>query len=355
MIHMNKMQKKLVGFCLAGIMLGSSLMTAGAASMDSLQQDLEQLQQAQQDLQEQMDNMQDEQTSLEGQLETTEQKAQELEKEKQQIEENIKQLDSQLGEAAQQLNEIAQQEKEKQQKIDDANVRLTSAQETEHKQYENMKLRIRYMYEQGSQNYIAVLLKAADASDLLNRAEYISSIYRYDRKMLEAYEEAKKQVETQKEILTNEYKQLEELQAQAEQKKASVEQLMAQKDQELQRSVANLSATRSLAQQYQEQIDYRENVISQLEAAAFDNAAQQNQTVAAINSLLSQANEANREQVEASAAQAVLQSMAELAQQKLEGYEPTVDPNSLFVWPCPSSTRITSDFGYRIHPIYGEY
>ena len=298
--------------------------------------------------------MQNEQTSLEDQLNSTEQKVSQLQQQKQEIEKNIQELDAQLGQAVQELTDLSGQEEAKQQEIQATNEQLAKAQQTERIQYENMKLRIRYMYEQGSANYLTVLLTSADASDLLSRAEYISSIYRYDRKMLDQYEKAKEAVETQQGVLAKEYQDLEQLRASAEEKKASVEQLVARKNQELQQSVQTLSATENLAQQYQEQIDYRESVIRQLEQAAQDASAQQNEAIASL-AALNNANAALQAQAEEAAARAILEKMAEEEQAKLGSYDMIVDPNSLFVWPCPSSTRITSNYGYRVHPIYGDY
>lgn len=47
-----------------------------------------------------------------------------------------------------------------------------------------MKMRIKYMYEKGDSSYLNLLLEARSLSELLNRAEYVSKISEYDRKML---------------------------------------------------------------------------------------------------------------------------------------------------------------------------
>ncbi|MCR5595111.1 MAG: C40 family peptidase [Lachnospiraceae bacterium] len=95
-------------------------------------------------------------------------------------------------------------------------------------QYESMKIRIRYMYEQGDATYISIFIEAASSlADALNKAEYVEQLYEYDRLMLEQYmatvqytkevwdrlEEEKSELETSKIELEEEQKYLEELEA----------------------------------------------------------------------------------------------------------------------------------------------
>lgn len=55
----------------------------------------------------------------------------------------------------------------------------------EEKQYENMKSRIKYMYENGSESMISMLLSADSMADLLNKAGFVQNVTEYDRDMLE--------------------------------------------------------------------------------------------------------------------------------------------------------------------------
>lgn len=52
-------------------------------------------------------------------------------------------------------------------------------------QYEMMKKRIKYMYESSSGNFLTLLLESESMADLLNRADFISTVSKYDRNMLE--------------------------------------------------------------------------------------------------------------------------------------------------------------------------
>lgn len=74
----------------------------------------------------------------------------------------------------------------KQDEIDQANADLEVAQEKEQTQYNAMKTRIQYMYENGDSNYWEAMMGATSITDLLNRVEYVSEVYDYDRKQLTA-------------------------------------------------------------------------------------------------------------------------------------------------------------------------
>ena len=46
-----------------------------------------------------------------------------------------------------------------------------------------MKKRIQYMYENGDDTFLDALVESEDISDLLNRVEYVSEVYSYDREL----------------------------------------------------------------------------------------------------------------------------------------------------------------------------
>ena len=124
------------------------------------------------------------------------------------LEEDIKYKDSQIQQA--------------QSDYDDALVR-------EKEQYEAMKKRIRYMYEKGDTEYLDVLLKVKSMSDLLNKSEYISDIYDYDRKKLEEYQQTKMEVAAYKEQLQNDKDEMEGMQIEYKGQQQTLENTIAKK------------------------------------------------------------------------------------------------------------------------------
>jgi len=71
---------------------------------------------------------------------------------------------------------------------------LKDAEAKEKQQYEDMKLRIKYMYEEGDSSFFSTLVDAKSYADLVNKAEYIQKVHDYDRKMLNKYVETKNEV-----------------------------------------------------------------------------------------------------------------------------------------------------------------
>ena len=89
---------------------------------------------------------------------------------------------------------------------------LEDAQKKEEKQYEDMKLRIKYMYEEGNTTFVEKLLTADSISELLNQADFVQSVHSYDRKMLQEYVDTKQQIADLKATLETEMANMEQMQ-----------------------------------------------------------------------------------------------------------------------------------------------
>lgn len=86
-------------------------------------------------------------------------------------------------------------------RIGEAEIDLEDAKAKEKQQYEDMKLRIKYMYEEGEEGLLSTLVDAKSYSELVSKAEYIQKVHDYDRKMLNKYVETKNEVAKLKENL----------------------------------------------------------------------------------------------------------------------------------------------------------
>ena len=80
------------------------------------------------------------------------------------------------------------------QRINDAESDLNDAKSKEKQKYEDMKLRIKYMYEEGNTGFLSTLIRAESYTDLVSKAEYVQKVHDYDRKMLDEYVETKNEV-----------------------------------------------------------------------------------------------------------------------------------------------------------------
>lgn len=150
----------------------------------------------------------------------------------------------------------------KQVEIDQANADLEVAQEKEKTQYEAMKTRIQYMYENGNDNYLQALMEAKSITDLLNRVEYVSEVYDYDRKQLEVYQETVQQVADLKDQLDAQMAEMEELQISYKEQASSLESLIAEKSALMDDFDSQLASARNLASQYASTIKQQNRIIA---------------------------------------------------------------------------------------------
>lgn len=151
---------------------------------------------------------------------------------------------------------------DKQTEIDKANEDLAAAEEQEQKQYDAMKTRIQYMYENGDTSYVEALLGAESITDLLNRVEYVSEVYDYDREQLAAYQETVQQVADLKEQLDGELAEMEELEISYEEQASSLETLIAEKSAVMSDFDTQLASAQSLAGEYAETIQQQNEIIA---------------------------------------------------------------------------------------------
>ncbi|MDD2979495.1 MAG: peptidoglycan DD-metalloendopeptidase family protein [Hespellia sp.] len=145
-------------------------------------------------------------------IDEAQQKANELEEQKKAAEAEKNSLSDQLNTITAQMTETKEKLDTKEAEIQKAEDDLTAAKLDEHEQYESMKKRIKYMYENGNTHLIEVLLDSKDISDFLNKAEYVTQISEYDRNMLVQFQELRKSIEEQEAQLQSEYAELESLQ-----------------------------------------------------------------------------------------------------------------------------------------------
>lgn len=105
-------------------------------------------------------------------------------------------------------------------KIETTSKDLTQAKKDEKKQYEDMKLRIKYMYEDQSVSLAEVFLTSSDMSTMLNKAVYMQEVYNYDRNKLDEMAQTASEIKELKEKLESDKQELDEAQTQLTEKQA---------------------------------------------------------------------------------------------------------------------------------------
>lgn len=257
-------------------------------------------------------------------IDEAQQKADALEQQKSTAEAEKNSLNTQLNTILGEMEDAQTKLADKQTEIEEAEEALVQAKVEENTQYQSMKKRIKYMYENGNSQVIELLMESENIGEFLNKAEYISQISEYDRDMLDEFQAVVKEVEAEEAALQTEYEELEVLRDDLLVKQSNLESLLSEK---------NLQ-------------------ISDLEKQIGDNAA-------LLQDLIAQA-EAERlkqEQAAAAAAAAAQQAAQQQAAQNSDNsgggssYVPpvidnVVSGNGQFTNPCPAG-YVSSTFGYR--------
>ena len=174
-----------------------------------------------------------------------------------------------------------------------------------------MKSRIKFMYEKGDNLSLELIFSSKSFGEMLNKAEYIESLSAYDRKMLDEYVEYAEYVALCKEGLEEEKGVLDEAKAAAQAEEDALNELITAKEQEISQVSTDIASKEQAIKDYEAEIAAENETIKALEAA-------------------------------------VAEERKKLAAEQGRKYD-----GGMFTWPAPSYTRISDDYGYRIHPTLG--
>lgn len=146
------------------------------------------------------------------------------------LENKTSNLQDQLDGINQDMVEISDKIAETEAQIEESNnevfrleASLQISRNNEEKQYDNMKSRIKYMYENGSETMISMLFSADSMADFLNKADFVQNVTEYDRDMLENLVEVREGIETQEDDLKSQQTELADLKEQLNSEQAELQ------------------------------------------------------------------------------------------------------------------------------------
>ncbi|MBQ7973101.1 MAG: peptidoglycan DD-metalloendopeptidase family protein [Lachnospiraceae bacterium] len=221
----------------------------------------------------------------------------------------VKELDAEVLAIEEKIDSLNLQITEKEAEIDVARQDLADAEDTADTHYQAMKDRVQCLYEQGDTYYLEMLATSGSFADFINKLDYISQLSEYDNRKMTEYQSIVAYVTVCKEKLEAEEEVLSATKKAADEEQAALEELIEEKKKEITAYENDINQKSKLIAEYEAEIAEQNSIIEELEKA--------------------------------------------VEEARKELWESRVYDGGAFCWPAPKYTRISDDYGYRIHPTLG--
>ncbi len=265
------------------------------------------------DKEDQIGAAQEERENLQNNLANIRSLRAQLEEKKNDLNNYVAELDAQLAEIEDSIARINAQIEKKEEEIALTQKELDEAKAREQDQYEAMVARIQRLYEQGEGDYLQMLFGSTSMGDMLNTLVYMEQIAAYDNKQLEEFMLNRQYIEICEEELLADKALLDEAKAAVLEEEALVQEMIADKEETIQAYDADIKNKTEAIAEYEAGIAAQNELIEALEAAI----AEERKRILEQNGMVL-------------------------------NYD-----GGIFKFPVASYTRVSDDYGYRIHPTLG--
>ena len=225
----------------------------------------------------------------------------------------VAELDRNLAVIEQNIANLKQQIEQKENEIIQTQDELDAALEKENSQMVSMVSYIRFVYEMGDPKVMDILLSSTSFTDFLNRADYVEKIISYEHVMWQDYKMIREYTELCMEQLELEKEILDQAKANADVEQQSLEELIDQKTRDIISYETDINNKAKAIKELEEEIAAQEEEISALEAAILE---EKKRLLANNGTVLH--------------------------------YD-----NGVFKFPLATYTRVSDEYGMRIHPTLG--
>lgn len=216
--------------------------------------------------QEDINQVQNQVNNLQQQKENAENVLDDINNKKDALENNLNDLGSELDTLVSDMNDLEDQIDVKQDEIAIAATDLETAEAQVQKQYEDLKIRIQYMYENGTSSLLDAFFESKSIAELINQTENVSAMIEYDREKLAEYQQLQAELKEKKAQLEKEESSLLALQDEMGQKRTQVNQLISNTQQNLSQANTEASYAQATVDDLAAQLAYWEAYEAQLEA-----------------------------------------------------------------------------------------
>lgn len=303
----NKIGRTLGVVCCVALLFGSREVPASAVTLSSITSA------SIEEKEGQIAQAQEEKKALQNSLSNLQTMKKELESQKTSLKNYVAQLDSNLQEIEANIAVLRSRISEKEAELAATQEELEAALEKEENQKESMIRHIRMIYETGNPQMLEMLTKSESFGNFLNKADYVEKVVSYEQQMWQDYRLVREYVELCKTELELEKEILDETKAGVEAEQRNLEALIEQKNQDITNYETDINNKEKAIREYEEEIKAQEEEIATLEALI---AEEKKKILASSGVVLS--------------------------------YD-----GGVFKFPLATYTRVSDDYGNRIHPTLG--
>lgn len=216
------------------------------------------------DINESISKIENEINENESRYNEIESKLSELENSKENLAEYVSKLNESYAYILSVIEALDEQISEKNDEMGEIDKKLSETEEKINSQYDLMSLRIQFIYESNSANFIEGLLNAEDFSAIINQLAYYNDIIEYDRSELEDLQALVNQLKEMKTELSVNIEELNSLKAEQDKQKGQLEKLMGEASENINSHQAQIDEAEAVARAMVEEMEAKRNSIDKL-------------------------------------------------------------------------------------------
>ena len=246
--------RNVIVFLLTMVLVLCQPMNLYAANADEKSETQKQLELQQQQINEEKEKNKQQQNALEGEKQGAQKKANGLKDEANKLGSTYTTLNNQLQNVNDEITETQNAIATTSADIEQLQKDLDEAKEARDAQYEGMKKRIQYMYENGTDSILVSILTSGSVTEFVQRAEYASMIATYDREMVQSYDKLQSTIVAKSEELSAKKNQLSAYEDTLSQKQDELDDLVDNAGSQYSAKKGEASAAQMTVEEYNAQI-----------------------------------------------------------------------------------------------------